>query len=167
MSEMKDKRIAIVPGSFDPITLGHIDIVKRAAKDYDTVILAIMINSQKKYMFTMQQRERIAKAALSDIPNVKVITSEGMLWQLALDVNACAIVKGYRDEKDLAYENEMAKFNLEHNPNAPTVLLRSSDNLENISSTRVREKILNGEPLDSLLPQSAIDEINKIILRRI
>ena len=167
MSNTTKEKIAIVPGSFDPITFGHIDIVKRAAKDYDTVILAIMINPQKKYMFTMQQRERIAKAALSDIKNAKVITSDGMLWKLALDLNACAIVKGYRDEKDLVYEKEMAKFNLEHNPSAPTVLLKSSDELEDISSTRVREKILNGESLSAFLPQSAINEINKIIVRHI
>ena len=167
MTDLLNKKIAIVPGSFDPITLGHIDIVKRAAKDYDEVILAIMINPQKKYMFTMQQRERIARAALADIPNVKVITSEGMLWRLAMELNACAIVKGYRNEKDLAYENDMAKFNFEHNPNAKTILLKSSDEFEDISSTRVREKILNGESLNALLPKKAIDEINKIIVRRI
>ena len=67
------ERIALIPGSFDPITYGHIDIVKRALDEYDTVIVAIMINPNKKYMFTMQQRERIAKAALSEFTNVKVI----------------------------------------------------------------------------------------------
>ncbi len=167
MSEIVKESIALIPGSFDPITFGHIDIVKRAISDYDTVILAIMINPKKKYMFTMQQREQIAKAALSDFPNVKVITSEGMLWKLAFDLNACAIVKGYRNERDLEYEKEMARFNTEHNPNAQTVLLKASDELEFVSSTRVREKILNGESLTKLLPQAAIDEINKIIVQHI
>ena len=161
------ERIALIPGSFDPITYGHIDIVKRALDKYDTVIVAIMINPSKKYMFTMKQRERIAKAALAEFSNVKVITSEGMLWKLALDLNACAIVKGYRNENDLEYENEMARFNTEHNPNAPTVLFKASEELENISSTRVREKILNGESLKNLLPDAAIAEINKIIVRYI
>ena len=167
MSEKLIKGIAVVPGSFDPITLGHVDIVKRALEKYETVVLAIMINPKKNYMFTMEQRERIAKAALSKFPRARVITSEGMLWKLALDLGACAIVKGYRDEKDLAYEEEMAQFNFEHNPNAPTVLLRSADDLELVSSTVVRERIRNGEDLKKLLPQSAIDEINKIIARHI
>ncbi len=167
MNEELIKGIAVVPGSFDPITLGHIDIVKRALEEYETVVLAIMINPKKNYMFTMEQRERIAKAALSEFPRARVITSEGMLWKLALDLNACAIVKGYRDEKDLAYEKEMAQFNFEHNPNAPTVLLRSADDLELVSSTIVRERIRNGEDLIKLLPQKAIDEINKIIIRHI
>ena len=165
-SPIKEK-IALIPGSFDPITYGHIDIVKRALDEYDTVILAIMINPSKKYMFTMQQREKIAKAALSEFSNVSVITSDGMLWKLAQDLNACAIVKGYRNEKDLEYENEMARFNTEHNPNAPTVLLKSSEEFQDISSTRVREKILNGESLKKLLPDAAIKEINKIIVRHI
>lgn len=162
-----NKKIAIVPGSFDPITSGHIEIVKRALENYDLVILAIMINPNKNYMFTMEQRERIAKAALAEFPRVNVITSSGMLWELALELNACAIVKGYRNEKDLAYEKEMAEFNLKHNPNASTVLIKSSEDFEHISSTRVRERIKNGEPLNNFLPQSAIDEINKIIVRHI
>ena len=165
MNENMIKGIAIVPGSFDPITLGHVDIVKRALEKYETVILAIMINPKKNYMFTMEERERIAKAALSEFPRAKVITSDGMLWKLALDLDACAIVKGYRDEKDLAYEKEMAQFNFEHNPNAPTVLLKSADDLELVSSTVVRERIRNMEGLEKFLPQSAIDEINKIISR--
>ena len=69
------KRIAIVPGSFDPITIGHLDILRRAAEEYDTVYLAIMINPEKQYMFTMAQRKQIAEAAVCDMENVKVITS--------------------------------------------------------------------------------------------
>lgn len=167
MSEKIKKGIAIVPGSFDPITIGHVDIVKRALEEYETVFLAIMINPKKNYMFTMQQRERIAKAALSEFPRARVITSDGMLWKLALDLNACAIVKGYRDEKDLAYEKEMAEFNLAHNPNAPTILLKASDSFEDISSTVVRERLRNGEDLKRFLPDKAIDEINKIIAKHI
>lgn len=167
MSEQIKKGIAIVPGSFDPITLGHIDIVKRALEKYETVVLAIMINPKKNYMFTMIQRERIAQAALSEFSNVRVVTSDGMLWKLAFELNACAIVKGYRDEKDLVYEKEMAEFNFEHNPNAPTVLLKASDSFEHISSTVVRERIKNGEDLIKFLPAKAIDEVNKIIPRHI
>ena len=167
MADDHINRIAIIPGSFDPITLGHINLVRRALEQYDEVVLAIMINPNKKYMFTMKQREQIAKSALSTLPHVRVISSDGMLWKLAEDIGACAIVKGYRNDKDLEYEREMAEFNLVHNPNAPTILLQSDDNLENISSTLVREKIINNESLDKLLPKEAIEEINKIIVKRI
>lgn len=157
-----NKKIAVVPGSFDPITNGHIDIVKRALEKYDIVYLAVMINPSKKYMFTLEQREKIAAAALKDLKNVRVISSDGMLWELALSLNACAIVKGYRNETDLKYEMEMAEFNNSHNPNAPTVLLKSDEELTNLSSTKIREMILKGQSLDKYLPSSAIDEIGKI-----
>ena len=163
MNNVENNRIAIVPGSFDPITFGHIDIVNRALLQYDTVILAIMINSSKKYMFTMKQRECIAKAAFWDNPRVKVITSEGMLWKLAKDVGACAIVKGYRNETDLAYEQAMAQFNAEHYPNAKTVLLPSEDDLSDLSSTVVRQSLRDGTSLSQYLPKKAIDVIERIL----
>ncbi len=161
----ESKRIAIVPGSFDPITIGHLDLLRRAAKDYDTVYLAVMINSEKQYMFTMEQRKRIAQAAVRDLDNVVVIASDGMLWSLAKELGACAIVKGYRNEKDLAYEEAMAKFNSEHYPDAKTVLLKSNEELVEVSSTVVRSKILAGEDLRAFLPVEAIDEIYKIVPR--
>ena len=165
---MRDKKhdIAIVPGSFDPITIGHIDIVKRAAAIHRQVYLAVMINSEKKYMFSMEERERIAKAAVADIPNAEVISSAGMLWELARDLNARSIVKGYRNNIDLEYERSMAEYNSAHYPMAQTILLKSDDTLTQVSSTLVREKIINGESLEGLLPESAVNEIKKIIKER-
>ena len=163
---MKNKNIAIVPGSFDPITVGHINIVKRAMELYDKVYLAVMINPEKEYMFTISQREAIAKAALSDIEGVEVISSDGMLWELAKKLGARAIVKGYRNETDLAYEKKMADFNSDHYPDAQTLLLMADDSLSDISSTIVREMITNNEPLDKLIPKSAILEINKIMSKQ-
>ncbi len=159
----KKVNIAIVPGSFDPITYGHIDIVKRAAKQYDVVYLAVMINTQKEYMFSISERKQIAMAALADIENVEVISSEGMLWELAKELSASAIVKGYRNDKDLEYEINMAEYNKQHYPNAETILLKSNPCLINVSSTAVREKIQKSEPLTGFLPEAAIAEINKIL----
>ena len=150
MNEGK-KKIAIVPGSFDPITYGHIDLVQRASEVYDKVYLAVMINRDKQYMFSMEERTRIAMAAVEEFDNVEVISSEGMLWELALNLDACAIVKGYRNEIDLAYEQKMAEFNYAHNPLAQTVLLESKSDLINISSTVVREKIYQKESLVDLM----------------
>lgn len=157
-----EKRIAIVPGSFDPITLGHLDIIERAANTYDLVYVAVMMNSEKNYLFPLSQRERIAKAAIGVRANVKVISSEGMLWELAKKLGACAIVKGVRNEVDLAYEKKMADFNSAHYPAAETVLLPSKEEYRNLSSTLVREKIRACEDLSDFLPSEAINEIRKI-----
>ena len=159
----EDKKIAIVPGSFDPITFGHLNIIKRAAIDHDKVYLAVMINPNKSYMFTISQRERIAKVAVTGMDKVEVISSEGMLWELARDLGAVSIVKGYRNETDLAYENDMAEYNSTRYPQAKTLLYKADEALCDISSTLVREKIRDGEALEGVLPEKVIKEINKII----
>lgn len=162
---MTKQRIAVVPGSFDPITNGHIDVIRRATELYDKVFVAVMINDQKKYRFTLEEREAIARAALEGIERVEVISSRGWLWELARDLGACAIVKGYRNEADLEYEQKMAEFNKAHNPDAETVLLKASDGLEDLSSTVVREKMLNDEQINGLLPDKAIELIKKLTPR--
>ncbi len=156
-------KIAIVPGSFDPITLGHLDIVGRAAEVYDTVYLAVMINSEKKYMFSLEQRTKIAEAAVKNFSNVRVISSEGMLWELAKSLGACAIVKGVRNETDLAYEKMMAEYNSAHYPAAETILLPAKEEHLHLSSTLVRDKILARSSLSGLLPEAAIEEIQKLL----
>ena len=156
------KRIAIVPGSFDPITIGHMDIIKRAAEMYDHVYVAVMINASKNYMFTLAQREEIAKAATTGLNNVTVISSSDWLWKLAEELDACAIVKGYRNDVDLKYEQDMAKFNAEKNPKARTILLKCDEKLADVSSSRVRNMMAQDESLDRIVPQECIDVIEKI-----
>ena len=156
------KRIAIVPGSFDPITNGHVNIIERAAKMYDKVYVAVMINAQKKYMFDLEQRKKIAAACFSGREEIEVISSDGWLWMLAKELGACAIVKGYRNETDLAYEKNMAEFNESHYPEAKTVLLKAEESLSELSSTSVRELIKQGTPLDEFLPEAAIKTIREL-----
>ena len=157
-----NKKIAIVPGSFDPITNGHIDIAARAAREYDKVYFAVMINRDKSYLFSLEERVEIAQAALSEYENIEVISSEGMLWELAQSLSADAIVKGYRNDKDLEYEKAMAEFNEEHYPNAKTVLLKSDEELSEISSTAVRDCLKEGKDISKYLPNSAIQVINSL-----
>ena len=154
-------KIAIVPGSFDPITYGHLNIIKRAAKIYDKIIVAVMINDQKKYMFKLSARTEMVKAAVAGIENVEVISSTGMLWQAAKDHNACAIIKGIRNTTDFEYETKMAKYNIEHFPEADTVFLPAGDNLVDVSSTEVRERINQGKDLTEIVPKPVIELIDK------
>ena len=163
---MNKQTVAIVPGSFDPITNGHIFVIGEAAKRYDKIYVAVMINAEKKYTFSLEERQAIALAALKDFSNVEVISSEGWLYELANTLNADAIVKGYRNEIDLEYENKMAEFNCQYAPNTKTILIKSSFELSSLSSTVVREKIKNKSDISNLLPQEAIDVISKILQER-
>ena len=157
MQEKRSPSIAIIPGRFDPITYGHLDLVERASEQYDKVYLAVMINREKQYLLSIEQRKAIAEVAINqlNLSNVEVIASEGMLWKLAYDLGACAIVKGYRNATDLAYEEKMAEYNRQHNPNAETVLLEARSDLLNVSSTLVREKIAERESLSEWMPLEA------------
>ena len=155
----KKYRVAIVPGSFDPITNGHISIVRRAARDYDKVYLAVMINDAKTYTFTMDERVDIARAAVQKIDGVEVISSAGYLWKLAEELDAVAIVKGVRNDADKEYELKMAEYNKARNPNAETVLLNTEPELAGVSSTLVRDRLRRGEDISDLLPKNAAEMV--------
>ena len=152
-------RIAVIPGSFDPMTTGHINIIERAAELFDKVFVAVMINDTKKYMFTHEQRTEISKLSVAHLSNVEVIFDDGMLWELALRLDACAIVKGIRDYKDYQYEFEMAQYNYKKNPNAQTVFLPCDEGAREISSTAVRERIARGEDISDIISKNAIEYI--------
>ena len=155
-------RIAVIPGSFDPMTTGHINIVERAAELFDKVYVAVMINDTKKYMFTREQRTTIAKLSVAHISNVEVIFDDGMLWELALRLDACAIVKGIRDYKDYQYEFEMAQYNYKKNPNAQTVFLPCDEGAREISSTAVRERLSRGEDISDVISKNALEYIYSV-----
>lgn len=163
-------KIALIPGSFDPITLGHVNIIERASTIFDKVYVAVMNNDSakyaeglksKSYMFEMEERLAIAKLSLSHIGNVEVIARSGMLIDLVDELGASAIVKGIRNDADLEYEMIHAKWNKEHNQKAETLFLPADEKLTSVSSTFVREKLLSGEPqaLEGILALNAIDYI--------
>ncbi len=155
-------RTAIIPGSFDPMTLGHKDIVERALKLFDRVIVAIMINPAKTGKFTFAERKRIAELTLSDIPEATVLTADGYLADLAAALKACAIVKGVRNTEDFEYEQEMAVFNHDRNPITETVYLPAYGDVADISSTLARELIEQGAPLGGILTPEAIEYIESL-----
>ena len=163
-------RIALIPGSFDPLTIGHVNIIERAAKMFDKVVVAVMINdsakydsslSSKKYMFSMDDRLEIARLSVSHIENAEVIARSGMLIDLVDEISATAIVKGIRNAADLEYEMIHARWNKEHNPRAETLFLPADESLTAVSSTEVRARLLaeNYGDLASIMSEKAIEYI--------
>ena len=144
-------RIAVMPGSYDPITLGHLDIIRRAAVLFDEVIVAAMINSEKQYYFTSEERVAFLKDAVKDLPNVSVDYSEGMLYEYVIQKGACAIVKGIRNGKDTDYEILMADFNRKHAPECDTLLLPADNKLTQVSSTEVKRMAKEGLDITALV----------------
>ena len=148
--------LAIIPGSFDPMTLGHLALCRRIASCYDEVVVAVMINPDKHYWFDMETRVRIAEATVAELPNVRVIADGGMLIDLYDRLGADAVCKGYRNEVDYGYEMKMAEWNRAHNPRFHTELLPSEQKYAEHSSTRVREALEAGEDLEGLVHPSAL-----------
>ena len=137
--------LAIVPGSFDPLTMGHIDLIRAAAIRYDEVVVAVMINPEKQYWFDMETRMEIARLSVADMERVRVISDSGMLIDLYDRLGASAVCKGWRNDIDYTYELRMAEWNRAHNPRFHTELIRSEGEFATLSSTAVREKLLRGE----------------------
>ncbi len=158
-------KIAIIPGSFDPMTLGHLDLVKRALKIFDKVVVAVMVNDQKEYMFSVEERIEIARLSCRDLENVEVIYDDGMLFELADRVGACAIVKGVRNAKDYKYEAEMANYNHYKNSKVETMLLQSTENFMSVSSTELRKRIIHNIDISGIVSVNAVRYIHDIIVK--
>lgn len=149
-------KTCVIPGSFDPFTLGHRDMVVRAARLFDRVYVAIMINTEKKGMLDFATRKALAEVSCADIPGVTVITAEGILCDLCTALGADAIVKGARDTSDFAYEKQLADINRRICPGLETVLLTARPENECLSSTFARDMIKYGRPLDGIIHPDAI-----------
>ena len=147
--------LAIVPGSFDPMTLGHLEIIKTVAKRYDEVVVAVMINRSKKYMFDMETRVAVAEATVKEIPNVRVIADSGLLIDLFDRLGADAVCKGWRNQRDYDYELHMADWNSSHNPRFRTEMIRAKNSVEHISSSEVRRRLMAGESLEGIVHPDA------------
>lgn len=148
--------LAIVPGSFDPMTMGHLDLVLKAAKRYDEVVVAVMINASKRYLFDMETRVAIAEKTVAHLPNVHVICEKGLLIDLFDRLGADTVCKGWRNEKDYDYEIHMADWNREHNPRFRTELIRSRGAFATLSSTEVRTRLEAGEVPEGLVHPNAL-----------
>ena len=133
------ERIAVYSGTFDPITLGHEDVARRAAGLFDTVILAVAVAHHKKTLFPLTARILLAKSALKNVANVVVMPFDGLIMDFCKAQSASAVVRGVRNVTDFDYEAQMAAMNRKLLPNVETIFLLPSADVQPISSTLVRE----------------------------
>lgn len=152
--------IAICPGSFDPITLGHLNIIRRTAQIFDRVIVCVMHNANKPNpMFTVEEKLDMVRRAVSRYPNVAVDSSDGLLAEYARQYEGAVIVKGLRAASDFEYEFQMNLINKKINPELETMFLTASEKYTFLSSSVVREMAVYGADLTGLVPNEIMDEI--------
>ena len=154
-------KIAIYPGSFDPITLGHLNIIKRAARCFDKLIVCVMVNSQKNGLFTPEERVELIRKVVSQLPNVEVDASSVLLAEYARQRRARVIVKGLRAVSDFESEVQMAVVNRKLNPNVDTMFLPSNEKYTYLSSTVVKEMVRYGVELSDFIPREIIEDVKK------
>ncbi|MBR0276839.1 MAG: pantetheine-phosphate adenylyltransferase [Clostridia bacterium] len=155
------KKIAVYPGSFDPCTNGHLDIIERSAKIFDKIIVAVLINSSKKPTFSVEERIALLKKATEHIDNVEIDVFQGLLAEYAQLKGAKTIVKGLRAVSDFEYEFQMALTNKKLNPDIETLFMTATAENMYLSSSIVREVARLNGTIDGMVPEKIKDLIYK------
>ena len=145
-------RVAIYPGSFDPITFGHIDILERTVALFDRVVIALAVNLDKKPLFSLEERRAMIREAIGHLPNVEVLESEGLMVDFARRQGAIALIRGLRAISDFEFEFQMALMNRKLAPRLNTVFLMPHDNYTYLNSTIVREVARFGGDVSQFVP---------------
>lgn len=156
-------KIAIYPGSFDPITSGHLNIIRRAAAIFDKLIVCVMVNAGKNPMFTQEERVDLIRRVTQDIPNVEVDSSNALLAEYAKEKGSCVIVKGLRAGSDFENEFQMALINRKINPTLDTMFLTAESQYMYLSSSTVKELGNYDVDLTDFLPEQIIDDFKERI----
>ncbi len=154
-------KIWICPGSFDPVTRGHVDIISRSSLMCDKLIVAVGENKNKNSVFTLEERMDFLRRSLKDIKNVEIEGFSGLLIDYARKKNAICIVKGLRAISDFEYEMQMAFLNKRMEEDIETVFLMTNINYSFLSSSAVRELASHGGGLDGLIPDCIVDDVRK------
>ncbi len=152
-------KIAIFPGSFDPITNGHVDIVERSLPLFDELIIAIGINTQKKYLSSLEDRIQWIKEVFKHEPKVKVESYNGLTINYCKERKADYILRGIRTASDFEYEKTIAHLNKTMEPSIETILILSKAELSSVSSTIVREIIIGGGDVSKFVPKSIVKSV--------
>ena len=151
----------ILPGSYDPVTEGHLDIIRRVAEVEDEVYVVAFVNPDKHYLFSVEDRVAMLMLATDDIDNCIVSHSLGRVVDYMRDHGIEKIVKGYRDERDLEYERPQAEYNMHHG-GYETEFVESDEKYRDISSTAVRRALAAGEPIDGMVPERVAKYIKEL-----
>jgi pantetheine-phosphate adenylyltransferase len=152
---------AIYPGSFDPLTNGHLDLIARAAKIFDHLVVSILRNSQKNPLFTVEERVSMLSEGIAEFPNVSVATFEGLLVDFAREQRAHAVVRGIRAISDYEYEFQMALMNRRLSPDVETIFLMPDAKYSFVSSRLVKEVFELGGSVEGLVPKLVIDRLKQ------
>ncbi|MDD4005530.1 MAG: pantetheine-phosphate adenylyltransferase [Elusimicrobiaceae bacterium] len=155
------KRIAVYPGSFDPVTNGHVDIIERACKNFDSVIVGVLINRHKKPVFSPDERAEMIRKSLKHLPNVTVDCFSGLLVDFMRRNNITVAIRGLRAVSDLEYEFQLAHTNRLLYPEMETVFLMPNVNYVYLSSTTVREVASHGAELTGCVPPCVADALRE------
>ncbi|MFC7685526.1 pantetheine-phosphate adenylyltransferase [Ureibacillus sp. GCM10028918] len=159
------EKIAVVPGSFDPITNGHLDIIKRAADVFDTIYVAVLNNSSKKPLFSIEERIELISEVTKDIPNIRIESSSGLLIDYARAKNAKAIVRGLRAISDFEYEMQITSMNKFLNEAIETFFIMTKNQYSFLSSSIVKEVAQYGGTVTGLVPEivekALLEKFNK------
>ena len=155
------KGSVILPGSYDPVTLGHVELIKRAAEKYAEVHVVAFINPKKTYRFSVGDRVKMLKLATKALPSVKVDFSDGFVVDYMREHGIEKIFKGYRSERDLVWEREQAEYNFSHG-GYETELIMLGEEYREISSTVAREALLSGGELCGILPEAVIEYVRRL-----
>ena len=154
-------KVAIYPGSFDPVTSGHLNIIRRAAKIFDRLIVCVMVNGSKSPLFSQQERVDMIRSVTGDLPNVEVDSSEELLAEYARRMGSCVIIKGLRAGSDFENEFQMALINHKINPNLDTMFLTAEHQQMYLSSSTVKELGNYDVDLSDFLPEQIIPVFKK------
>lgn len=154
-------KVAIYPGSFDPITSGHLNIIRRASHIFDELIVCVMVNAGKNPMFTLEERTELICRVTKDLPNVTVESSNELLAEFARKKGSCVIVKGLRAVSDFENEFQMALINRKLNPDLDTMFLTADSEYMYMSSSVVKELGTYGAELEEFLPKEIIPDFQK------
>lgn len=152
-------KTAVCPGSFDPVTMGHLDIIERAAGIFDRVIVAVLHNARKTTWFSVEERMDLLTKATSHLPNVEVDSSSMLLADYAAKRNVMVVVKGLRAVSDFEHEFQMALINRKLNPTLDTVFLNSGERFQYLSSSAVKEVGLLGGDISDFIPSVILGDI--------
>lgn len=154
-------KTAIYPGSFDPITYGHMDVIARASKIFDKVVVCVMTNSAKKPVFDLEERIRFITLSVNRYKNVEVDSSDGLLAEYAKSYKGAVIIKGLRAVSDFESEFQMALLNKRMNPSLDTLFLTASEKYTYLSSSAVKEMARFGADIRSFVPAEILDDVTK------